>query len=538
MRMLRALRNASAAFTLLASASLAGGYSALAAEFRWASSGDVQSLDPHFTIETFSTSMLANVYEPLVRRLPDMKLEPALATSWEQTNPLTWTFRLRQDVTFQDGTPFTAADVLFSFERASSPGSAIKGYFAAVDRIEATDPYTVVFKMKRVDPILPEEISAWLIMSKAWSEQHGAAKASGAATAAESFATLNAMGTGPFHVVTREPGVKTVFEANPKWWDKPQHNVTKATYLAIPNQATAVAALLAGSIDMIYDVPSDAVDNLSRSSGIKILTRPELRVIYVGFDVTREELLDSSVKGKNPFKDPRVRRAFAEAIDVQAIKRSVMRGLSQPTFMMVADGIKGYNKDLNIRPTYSPASAKKLLAEAGYPDGFTLGMDCPNDRYPKDEDTCQAIVGMLAKIGIKVNLLAQTKTRMFPKVFSPRFETSFFLLGWAPSSNDAHSAYERLLYSRGRSTEKGTYNITGFHNDQFDGLIDAAGVEIDPVKRQAMLDEAARIVQREMPTVPLHQPLLVWAARDGVTVEQYPDDFFPLRLVRVGKTGG
>lgn len=347
------------------------------------------------------------------------------------------------------------------------------------------------------------------------------------------------MGTAPFQIVAREPGVRTVFEPNAKWWDKPAHNLTKATFLSIPNQATQVTALLSGSIDMIYDIPSDVVDNLSRSTGVTILTRPELRVIYVGFDVARDELLDSDIKGRNPFKDIRVRKAFAQAIDANALKRTVMRGLSQPTFVMVADGIKGYNAAVNQRPKYSVEAAKALLAESGYPNGFTTGMDCPNDRYPKDEDSCQAIVGMLAKIGIKVKLLAQTKTRMFPKVFAPRFETSFFLLGWAPSSNDAHSAYERLLYSRGKDKDKdkGTYNITGFSNAEFDRLIDAAGVELDPNKRQSMLDNAARILRREMPTVPLRQPSLVWASRRGVSVQQYPDDFFPLRLVKVGEGG-
>lgn len=507
--------------------------SATAEEFRWASSGDAHSLDPYYTVETFSGSLLLNVYEGLVRRNPKLELEPSLATSWEQTDPTTWVFHLREGVRFHDGDTFDAHDVVFSLERAKGTGSAIKAFFSSIVKAEATDPHTVTFTTSRPNPILPQEISAWAIMSKEWAEANGATQATAGGGEGENYTTTHANGTGPYIIESREPDVRTVFVRNPDWWESPTNNADTVVFDIIPNSATRVAALLSGDIDMVYNVPPESIDRLKAAPGLKVLEGPSLRTIYLGFDVDRPELTVSSVKGANPFKDIRVRQAISHVIDAEGIVRTVMRGQAVPIGMMAGPGVQGYFDDLAGRPAYDVEKAKALMVEAGYPDGFEVEMDCTNDRYIKDGDVCQAAAIMMAKIGIKVSLNAQSKTKVFPKIFAPNFDTPFYLLGWAPASYDIHSVYERLLYSRGKDPSKGTYNIGGFSNETLDALIDRIGSETDPATRNELIRQATIIAKEEYALLPLHQEAVVWAMKDAVQIEQYADAYLPFRLVSV-----
>ncbi|MBL8674191.1 MAG: ABC transporter substrate-binding protein, partial [Rhodospirillales bacterium] len=361
-----------AAFALIA----AGAPAVDAKTFRWANAGDVSSMDPYARNETFLLTFVANVYEPLVRRDKALKLEAALAEKWGQIDATTWFFDLRQGVKFHDGSPFTADDVVFSLGRADGPGSNMRSYFVSVKEVKKINDHRVEVVTKYPDPLLADKWATILIMSKAWAEKNNALASADMTKNEENFATRNAMGTGPFMLKERRAGERTVLVPFAGWWDKPVHNLTEVVFTPVANPATRVAALKAGDIDMMYEVPPADTDSLKRDANVAVIEGPETRVVFLGFDQERDELLESSVKGKNPFKDKRVREAFHRSIDVEGLKRTVMRGQSYPTNLMVAPGINGYMKDLDKRPALLKAEeAKKRLADAGYPNGFEVGMD-------------------------------------------------------------------------------------------------------------------------------------------------------------------
>ena len=355
----------SVALTALACASFAFVPTADAKTFKWANSGDVSSMDPYARQETFLLTFNSNIYDPLIRRDKDLKLEPALATKWGQIDPTTWFFDIRPGVKFHDGTPLTADDVVFSLNRANGPGSNMGSNFVSVKEIKKAGDLRVEVTTKYPDPLLADKWAALGMMSKAWAEKNNALNSADMTKNEENFATRNAMGTGPFMLKERRAGEKTILAANPNWWDKPVHNLTEVIFTPVANPATRVAALKAGDIDMTYEVPPADTESLKRDANIKVLEGPETRVVFLGFDQERPELLESNVKGKNPFKDKKVREAIHRSIDVDAIKRTVMRGQSFPTDLMVAPGINGYMKDLDKRPALlKPEEAKKMLADA------------------------------------------------------------------------------------------------------------------------------------------------------------------------------
>jgi peptide/nickel transport system substrate-binding protein len=505
--------------------------SADAANFRWANNGDTGSMDPYTRQETVQLSFLANIYEPLARRDRTLGLEPALALSWEQTEPTVWRFHLRPNVKWQDGSAFTADDVVFSLGRILAKSSVMRAPLSVVKEARKIDDMTVDFETFKPDPIFPQEQTNFMIMSKAWCVAHNATEPVIIGGSDDNFAVRNSMGTGPFRLVSREPDSVTVVEKNPAWWDKPMHNLDRVEFHVIASAATRVAALLSGEMDMIYDVPPQDRARIGKAPGIKLIQNPELRTIYLGMDVWRDELPTSNIKGKNPFKDQRVREAFALAIDETAIVQRVMGGLGHPTWELWGPGVNGYDASLDVRPKPDPAKSKQLLSEAGYPDGFSVGFDCPNDRYVMDEQICTAITSMLARIGIKVALSAQPKAQFFAKILPPKLDTDFYLLGWTPATYDAHNALYTLVGTRGNG--RGEVNVEGYSNPAMDSLIDQIGIETDQAKRDAMISESVKILQHDLPVIPLHQQVIVWAAKDNIELAQPADDFFPYRYVRV-----
>jgi peptide/nickel transport system substrate-binding protein len=518
------------AAALLATSALTG--IAQANVFRWANDGDVNSLDPYTRSETFLLSFNANIYEPLVRRDRELRVEAALAERWELVNPTTWRFHLRRNVKFSDGSPFTADDVVFSIARARGPGSNMTGNFASVTAVNKIDDFTVDIVTQRPNPILVEEITNIGIMSRAWSERNGAQRVADLTSREENFATRNAMGTGPFMVQSREPDRRTVLVPNPNWWDTPTHNLTRVEFNVIANDATRVAALLSGEVDMVYTVPPQDVDRIGRAPNMRVIQSAELRTIYLGMDQMRAELLKSDVRGRNPFQDIRVRRAVYQAIDMQAIHTRVMRGQSRVTGQLMGPGVNGFLEANDQRLPYDPAASRALLTEAGYPNGFGVTMDCPNDRYVNDEAVCTAIVAMLARVGVRVTLAAQTRVRFFAEVNGPRYNTSFYLLGWTPNTYDAHNVLFSLAGTRDGA--RGVFNNGGYSNPRLDALIDEIAVQTDPAQRQAQITQAVRIIQEDVAYIPLHQQQIVWAARSNVNLVQPADNYFPLRFVRIG----
>ncbi|MEA2738196.1 MAG: peptide/nickel transport system substrate-binding protein [Acetobacteraceae bacterium] len=503
---------------------------AVAATLRWANDGDVNAMDPATRQETVQLSFLSNIYEPLVRRNRDLALEPALATSWEQTSPTVWRFHLRPGVKWQDGSPFTADDVVFTLKRIQAPNSSMRAPLSPVKEARKIDDLTVEFETFVPDPIFLQEQTNLLIMSKAWCEAHNASEPV-IIGKEDNYALHNAMGTGPFKLVSREPDRKTVVEKNDLWWDKPEHNLDRVEFDVISSAPTRVAALLSGEVDMIYTVPPQDIARIKQTEGLKLLQTPELRTIYLGFNQNRAELPSSDIKGKNPFKDQRVREAVALSIDEPAITSRVMLGLGHPTAEMWGPGVNGYDAGLDVRPKVDPAKAKQLLTEAGYPNGFRVALDCPNDRYVMDEQICTAIVSMLARTGIKVDLIAQTKSKYFNKILAPKYDTDFYMLGWTPATYDAHNVLYTLLGTR--DGKRGEVNAGGYSNPALDDLTAKIGVETDPLKRDGMIHQAIEILQKDVATVPLHQQVIVWAAKKNVSVAQLADNFFPYRYVQV-----
>ncbi len=495
---------------------------ASAATYRFADQGDAVSMDPHSLNESLQLSIMANVFEPLVGRGKKLELVPLLATSWKQTAPTVWRFTLRQNVKFHDGAPFTADDVIFSYERSKTDGSDMKTKVGKVKEVKKIDDHTVDFVTAEPFPILPDTINTWYIMSKVWCEKNNSTTPVDVRKGQENSATLRANGTGPFMLKAREPGVRTVFVPFPGYWDKVESNVTEAVFTPIKNDATRVAALISGDIDMMEPVPLQDIDKLKAAPSLSVLQGPELRTIFLGMDQSRDELLFSNVKGKNPFKDKRVRQAFYQASDIEAIKSRIMRGAATPTNLMIAPGVKGFAADMNKRLPHDAAAAKKLLADAGYPNGFEVGMNCPNDRYVNDSAICQAIAAMLAQIGVKINLMAETKVTYFPKILSRN--TSFYMLGWTPDSYDAENAVYALMMTPAPSGQ-GLFNLGTYSNKRVDELGAQIASELDEKKRNAMIAELFKIHGDEFGHIPLHQQALAWAMKKNIELVQLADNF-------------
>jgi peptide/nickel transport system substrate-binding protein len=517
--------------TTLIAATLAAAWGlSCAATLRVANQGDATSMDPHSLNESLQLSITGNIYEPLVGRDKKLGLTPALATKWAQTSPNVWRFELRRGVKFHDGTPMTADDVVFSFKRAAGDGSDMKGYTSTMKDIRKVDDFTVEYETTSPFPILPDVISLVYVMSKKWCEDNKAEKPVDRRKGIENTASFRTNGTGPYRLRERQPTTRTVMVRNPTYWDKVEGNVDEVIFTPIGNDATRVAAMLSGEIDMMEPVPLQDVERLKGNANITVLQGPELRTIFLGMDQKRDELQFSNVKGKNPFKDKRVRQAFFQAIDIEAIKSRVMRNAATPTALMVAPGIKGFVPDMNKRLPHDTEAAKKLLAEAGYPNGFEVGMNCPNDRYVNDGEICQAVAANLARIGVKVNLQAESKATYFPKIL--RRDTSFYLLGWTPGTYDAHNALSNLMAT---PTDKGQgqFNLGAYSNPKIDDLTSKIQSETDQTKRNAMIAEAFKIHSDDIGHIPLHQQALAWAMKKNVSLVQLADNFMPFKWINV-----
>lgn len=503
---------------------------ALAKEFKWAGTTDPQTMDPHAVNSAPVLGFLNNVYEGLVRRGKDMAVEPALAVRWEPINEGDgWRFFLREGVTFHDGAEFNAEDVMFSYERASSEASDTRSWFSPVSDVKVVDDFTIDFLTKAPNPLFPDSIANWMIVDGGWAEENDAQtpdKENG------NFATLNTNGTGAFQVTSREPGLRTVLEPFDGWWGEAEHNITRAEFTPIQNSATAVAALLSNDVDFINPVPIQDAARLAANPDVDVIRGIEARVIMLGFGHEADKLKYTDDAGEaNPFQDARVRQAVAHAVNVPAILKTIMRGSAEEASQLVSPAMRGYSTANADRPAYDVDAAKALLADAGYADGFSFGLKCPNNRYLNDEAVCQAVVSMLARIGVKAELEAMPVQNYWPELRADNYD--MYLLGWSPGTFDAEHPL-RFLASTPKADKKlGSWNFGGYSNERIDELLPIIQSEIDESKRQAMLDETTKIQQDEMAYVPLYVQPLVWGVRANVEMTQRPDNFFILRWVTV-----
>ncbi|WP_203071814.1 ABC transporter substrate-binding protein [Falsiroseomonas ponticola] len=501
-----------------------------ARNFTWAFNADVLTLDPHSSNNTFTNTFMGNVYEALVRHNDRIEIEPALAESWERTTPTVWRFNLRRNVVFHNGESFDADDVVFTWARVNTPGSMARGLLGSIKEVRKVDSHVIEIETHRPFPILPASITQFFIMDEGWSRANNATEAANLAGQQESGATRIANGTGPFRIVERRPDERTVLEPHAGWWDRPVHNLTRVTFQPIRSAATRTASLLSGAIDANVEVPLQDIPRLLQDNRVQVIEGPELRTIYLGFDHERDELLYSDVRGRNPLKDRRVREAIYRAIDVNALVRTVMREKAWPAGMMVSPFLTGAPQDLNGRLPFDPDGARRLLAEAGYPQGFTVGIVCPNDRYVNDERTCQAIAAMLARVGIRLQLQSEP-TAVWSRRTANR-DFSIYLLGHAglPLA-DSYSTLNEVLRTATRTT--GGLNYGRWSNAAFDALVEQAAEAADETARRRFIRDALAIERAEIAHVPLFQQPIAWAARRGIDLRQAPDNRLRLWLVKV-----
>ncbi|MBB4842135.1 peptide/nickel transport system substrate-binding protein [Paucibacter oligotrophus] len=511
--------------SLLCSAlALAAGMPALnaqAAALRWAAQNDIQTLDPHSQNHATTNTIGGLAYEGLTRYNEKFQPEPALASKWTQISPTQVRFELRRGVKFHDGTPFTADDVLFSFGRVRQPQANLQIFVSGIKEIKKIDDYTVDLLLDGPNPILLRNLVYFRIMSKSWAEKNKATNTQDFKAKEDTYASRNAMGTGPYKVTGWQPDQKITLVANKDWWDTNKGNVSEISYLPIKSDATRVAALLSGELDLLTDLPTQDVAKLRTDPKLKVLDGNENRTIFIAMDQGSEELKGSNIKGKNPFKDKRVREALNLAIDREAIKRSLMRGLSVPAAIMVAPGVHGHTADIDMAPKQDVDKAKKLLAEAGYPSGFEVPLNCPNDRYVNDEEICQAVVVMWSKIGVKAKLATSPMSQHSQLL--QRLDSPLYLYGWGVVTFDAQYTLQDVVHTKTTGAD-GKGNFSRLSDAKLDALVQAMKVEVNVAKRDAQMREALLRVRDEFFFIPIHHQVRPWAMRSNVETPHRADD--------------
>jgi peptide/nickel transport system substrate-binding protein len=376
-----------------------------------------------------------------------------------------------------------------------------------------------------------QHLNTIYMMSKSWCEEHKATHPQDFAGHEETYTALNAMGTGPYMLVSRQPDVKTVLKRNPTYWGRIEGNVQDVVYTPIRNNGTRTAALLSHEVDFVLDPPSADVERLRASPGIQVIDGPEQRVIFIGMDQARDQLLYSDVKGRNPFKDVRVRRALYEAIDIDLIKSRIMSGQAVPTGAVVPTPKADFNDpEIEKRLPFDLAGAKKLMAEAGYPDGFEVTLDCPNNRYINDERVCIALASMWSKIGVKVRVNAMPRVTYFPKL--EKMDTSLYMLGWGGAFTDAESVFTPIYRNRGPNGV-GFFNDGNYTDDTLDALVAQSSHEADAARRETLIKQAFLRHNEQVHHIPLYRQVIPWAARQGVTVVHRPDNWLEVQWITV-----
>ncbi|WP_376097681.1 ABC transporter substrate-binding protein [Roseomonas sp. CCTCC AB2023176] len=498
---------------------------------RVATSVDASTLDPHANNALFTFLVVSQVYEPLVHRGDDLKLAPGLATRWEQVEPTRWRFHLREGVRFHGGETLTADDVVFSIGRARAPTSNYGIFVDTVTGAEASGPLAVDVTTRVPDSSLPDKLTRVLIMSRSWSEANRAERPQNFSQREEMFTARNTNGTGPYVIRRRDVDSRTVFGRHEAWWgaaaDVARGNVTDYQHIILASDATRVAALLSGEVDMVHVVPAQDVERIRRQPNLRVLEGQENRTVFLGMNQDAEELAGSDARGRNPFRDLRVRQAVAHAIDMNAIRTRTLRGQAVPTGSMWTQFVNGWSQDTDRRLPYDRDAARRLLTEAGYPNGFSVPLDCPVGTY---DEACQAVAAQLAQVGIRVSLNLLPNAQFTPRLL--RRESVFYALSWGVPTFDALYTLRSIMQSRG-AAGVASWNAGGWSNARFDELVNAVEREPDAERRRALIREAHAIHNDDLGHIPLYHMVIPWAVRQGVTVTHRADNQFQVRDIRV-----
>ena len=512
-------------------AALALSHTASAKTFKWTSASDIPTLDIHSQNNALGNGIHAAVYESLVYyNSKSFKIEPQLATAWKLTSPTQMRITLRKGVKFSDGSAFTADDAVFSLNRAMAKTSNYGVYAQGIDKVVKVNDSEIDIMLKAPNPVLMNQLTELRMMSKAWSEKNKATEPKDIKTKDESFSHRNAMGTGPYVVESWQPDQKLVFKRNPNWWGKLDGNVTEIVYTPIKSEATRVAALLSGEVDLVLDPSPQDLGRMRSNKDLKVLDGAENRTIFFGMDQFRDELPGSNIKGKNPLKDVRVRQALDQAIDIATLNKVTMRGLSQPTGTLISPQVNGWTKKVDARYPYNVEAAKKLLADAGYKDGFEVDFACPNNRYINDEEICQAVTAMWSKIGVKAKLRTLPLVTYFPMI--QRYEASIYMLGWGVPTFDALYSLQSLVRSVGVGGD-GNYNLGRYSNPQMDALVERIKKETDAKSRNDLIEKALELSHADVSHLALHNQIIPWAMKKNIDVVHRADNRIDWRLVKV-----
>ncbi len=495
--------------------------------FRLATTSDAATLDPHANNAFINVLLLQQIYEPLICRDDDLKLEPCLAARWERPEPTRWRFYLRPGVRFHNGSTFDADDVVFSLLRAKAPTSNYGLFVDTVSDVVKVDAMTVDVVTRVADAVIPDKMSRIFILDKDWAVSNRSENPQNFRQKEETFAVRNTNGTGPFVLKSREVDVRTVLTLNPTWWGKFSGNVTEYHHVVIASDATRVAALLSGDVDFVHTLPVQDIPRLKADPRLKVLEGQENRTLWLGMDQSRDELLYSNVKGRNPFKDVRVRRAVSHAIDVEAIKRNTLRGQAMPTGSMWTQYVNGWSANADKRPAVDREQARRLLAEAGYPEGFRVTLDCPVGAY---DEVCLAIAAMLAQINIQVQVNVMPEAVFFQKI--QREDTSFYGLTWGVPTFDALYTMRAIMLSKDKFGSA-SWNFGRYSNPRVDELVALVEREVDAEKRRAMIREAHQIHNTEVGHIPLYHLMIPMASSAKVSAKHRADNLIAAKTVRV-----
>ena len=503
-------------------------------------SAEPSAMDPHFHNLTPNNSLLKHIFDRLTDQDENQRVTPALAVSWRTVNDTTWEFKLRPGVKFSNGADFTANDVMYSYCRAprveNSP-SSFGIHVRAISGMTAPDPLTLVVTTDKPYPLLADELSSVGILS---AKANGggtvtfdrqACKGVGTYPRTEQFNSgETAIGTGPYRLVRYTKGDRVILERNEGYWgDKPAWS--RVIFRPITSAGPRVAALLSGDVDLIENIPIQDLERIKANAGFKVVQALSNRVVYLHFNYIDDVApgVGDAAANKNPFRDKRVRAAISKAIDRDAIVARIMGGVAMAAAEMLPPTMFGANKD--ARPAKPDQDgAKKLLAEAGYPQGFALTLATPNDRYVNDALISQAVAQMLTRIGLKVTVDAMTQSQFFAK--RNRHEFGFWLAGWLADTGEMSSPLKSLIATPNRDKGYGPSNSGAYSNAKVDALIDQALATIDDGKRAALLAQASRIAVEDYGLLPLHFEMTTWAMRKDLSYVARADQFTQATLVK------
>jgi len=490
------------------------GAQAAAADLTIGIRNEPQTLDPHYLWGFSNSQAYYHYLGYMIRITPDGKLLPSLAASWKPLNDNEWVFRLNPEAKFSDGSPVTPADIVASYQRAiDMPGGGYRGLFALVERFEIVDAGTLKIHTRQPYPALPYTLTQVPVIPKAVAEK---------AQSKDFMVPSFNVSAGPYVLTKYEPGSTMVFKPNPYYWEKPKWD--NLTFRFLSDSSARLAALMSGSIDMIDGVLPDDAEEIDKKPGLHSISGPSGRMVYIAMDQSREitpEVFDNDGKPlkTNPFKDLRVRKALALAVDRKTIVDRILKGRGGPLSQMGTPGQGGYDPDLPV-VAYDPDQARQLLKEAGYPDGFRVTLSCPNGHLVNDSRVCQAVGQMLARVGIKASVNVMPWSVLVTKVTCHCDKRpSFFMTTWNNTyAGEVGAALSNLIRSYDKATGKGSWNQGEYASTpELDAMIDKAFATIDDDARHALQRRAMKMAMEDFPVLPLHYQAVTMGARKDLT---------------------